>query len=182
MYWTVLLCVLCGCETWCRSSGAFDSRLVRSESAIIGSMIRKLHSLYTSWSVTLVIGSRRMRWAEHVARTREKRNAYRILVGNLKGRARVSNPRGRCVGCDKWQVDGKVWSGFSWLRMGTSGGWCGVDNEILNLVVLSSAVNLLLAEWLLACEDARRERLEAMWWRHTICSSLHLILHSLFHT
>jgi hypothetical protein len=29
-----------------------------------------------------MIKSRRMIWAEHVARTGEKRNAYRILVGN----------------------------------------------------------------------------------------------------
>jgi hypothetical protein len=28
-----------------------------------------------------IIKSRRMRWAGHVARTGEKRNAYRILVG-----------------------------------------------------------------------------------------------------
>jgi hypothetical protein len=30
--------------------------------------------------------SRRMRWAEHVARMGEKRNAYRILVGKLEGK------------------------------------------------------------------------------------------------
>jgi hypothetical protein len=29
-----------------------------------------------------MIKSRRMRWAGHVARMGEKRNAYRILVGN----------------------------------------------------------------------------------------------------
>jgi hypothetical protein len=30
--------------------------------------------------------SRRMRWAGHVARMRENRNAYRILVGSQKER------------------------------------------------------------------------------------------------
>jgi hypothetical protein len=33
-----------------------------------------------------MIKSRRMRWAGNVARMGEKRNAYRILVGNLKER------------------------------------------------------------------------------------------------
>jgi hypothetical protein len=33
-----------------------------------------------------VIKSRRMRWAGHVARMRETRNAYRILVGKPEGK------------------------------------------------------------------------------------------------
>jgi hypothetical protein len=33
-----------------------------------------------------MIKSRRMIWAGHVARIREKRNVYRILVGNPKER------------------------------------------------------------------------------------------------
>jgi hypothetical protein len=46
----------------------------------------ELHNLYSSPSI-----SRRMRWAGHVARMGEKRNAYRILVGKLEGK----KPRGR---------------------------------------------------------------------------------------
>jgi hypothetical protein len=41
----------------------------------------KLHKLCSSPSIIRMIRSRRMRWAGHVARMREKRNAYRILVG-----------------------------------------------------------------------------------------------------
>jgi hypothetical protein len=33
-----------------------------------------------------MIKSRRMRWAGHVARMGEKRNAYRILVGKPEGK------------------------------------------------------------------------------------------------
>jgi hypothetical protein len=33
-----------------------------------------------------MIKSRRMRWAGHVARMKEERNAYRILVGKPEGR------------------------------------------------------------------------------------------------
>jgi hypothetical protein len=41
----------------------------------------ELHKLYSSPSIIRIIKSRRMRWAGHVARLGEKRNAYRILVG-----------------------------------------------------------------------------------------------------
>jgi hypothetical protein len=46
----------------------------------------ELHNLYSSPSMIRMIKSRRMRWAVHVARIEEKRNAYRILVGKPEGR------------------------------------------------------------------------------------------------
>jgi hypothetical protein len=39
----------------------------------------ELHNLYSSPSIIRMIKSRMMRWAGHVARMGEKRNAYRIL-------------------------------------------------------------------------------------------------------
>jgi hypothetical protein len=45
----------------------------------------ELHNLYSSPSIIRMIKSRRMRWSGHVAQMGEKRNAYRILVGNLEG-------------------------------------------------------------------------------------------------
>jgi hypothetical protein len=47
----------------------------------------ELHSLYSSPSIIRMIEIRRMRLAGHVARMREKRNAYRILVVNQRERA-----------------------------------------------------------------------------------------------
>jgi hypothetical protein len=41
----------------------------------------ELHNLYSSPNIIRMIKSRRMRWAGHVARIGEKRNAYGILVG-----------------------------------------------------------------------------------------------------
>jgi hypothetical protein len=41
----------------------------------------ELRDLYSSPSIIRVIKSRRTRWAWHVARMREKRNACRLLVG-----------------------------------------------------------------------------------------------------
>jgi hypothetical protein len=46
----------------------------------------ELHNLYSSPSIIRIIKSRRMRWAGHVARMGEKRNAYRILVGKPEGK------------------------------------------------------------------------------------------------
>jgi hypothetical protein len=40
----------------------------------------ELRDLYSSPSIIRIIKSRRMRWAEHVARMGGKRNAYRLLV------------------------------------------------------------------------------------------------------
>jgi len=52
---------------------------------------RKLHNeelndLYSSPSIVRVIKWRRMRWAGHVARMRERRGIYRVLVGKLEGK------------------------------------------------------------------------------------------------
>jgi hypothetical protein len=63
---------------------------------IIGSW-RKLHNeelynLYSSSNIIRVINSRRMSWSGHAARTGEKSNAYRILVGNQKGGGPLGSP------------------------------------------------------------------------------------------
>ena len=49
---------------------------------------RKLHNvelsdLYSLPNIVRVVKSRRMRWAGHVARMGERRDAYRVLVGNV---------------------------------------------------------------------------------------------------
>jgi hypothetical protein len=38
-------------------------------------------------SIIRIIKSRMMRWAGHVARMEEKRNAYRLLVGKPEGKS-----------------------------------------------------------------------------------------------
>jgi hypothetical protein len=53
----------------------------------------ELHDLYPSPSLIRMIKSRRMRWAGHVARIREKRNDYRLLVGKPEGKRSIGNPR-----------------------------------------------------------------------------------------
>jgi hypothetical protein len=46
----------------------------------------ELHNLYSSPSIIRIMKSRRMRWAGRVARMREKRNVYRLLVGKPEGK------------------------------------------------------------------------------------------------
>jgi hypothetical protein len=44
-----------------------------------------------------MIKSRRMRWAWHVARMGETRDAYRILMGKSEGKTPLGRPRRRWV-------------------------------------------------------------------------------------
>ena len=91
---------------------------------------KKLHNgeldyLYCSPNIFRVIESRRVRWAGHVARMGERRGVYRIWWGNIRERDHLEDP-----GVDgritlrwilrKWDVG--VWTGSSWVRIGTGGG------------------------------------------------------------
>jgi hypothetical protein len=46
-----------------------------------------LHNLYSSTSIIRIIKLRRMRWAGHVTRMGEKRNVYKLLVGEPEGKS-----------------------------------------------------------------------------------------------
>jgi hypothetical protein len=57
---------------------------------------RKLHNnLYSSSNIIRQIKSRRMRWAEHVARMGGERKLYKVLVGKPKGKRPLGRPRHR---------------------------------------------------------------------------------------
>jgi hypothetical protein len=56
----------------------------------------EIHNLYSSPSIISTMKSR-MRWAGHVARMGEKRNACRILVGKPEGKGPLGRPRRRWV-------------------------------------------------------------------------------------
>jgi hypothetical protein len=53
----------------------------------------ELHNLYSLPNIIRMIKSRMMRWARHVARTGEKRNGYRTLVGKPEGKKPLGRPR-----------------------------------------------------------------------------------------
>ena len=71
-----------------------------------------------------VIKSRRMRWAGHVARMSEERGEYRVLVGKPEGKRPLGRPRRTWVyniGMDLQDVGCGMWTGSSWLGIGTVG-------------------------------------------------------------
>jgi hypothetical protein len=71
----------------------------------------ELHNLYSSSNIIRMIKARRMRWARHVARMAEKRNACRILVEKPEGKRPPGRPtRGWVI--LKWILDSMGWCGF----------------------------------------------------------------------
>jgi hypothetical protein len=56
---------------------------------------KELRDLYSSPSIIRIIKSRRMRWAGHVARMGERRNAYRLLVVKPEERRPLGRARRR---------------------------------------------------------------------------------------
>jgi hypothetical protein len=82
----------------------------------------ELHNLYSSPNITRMIKSSRwMRWAGHVARMGEPRNAYRILVGKPEGKRPLGRPRRRWVDNIKTDLRKTGWDGIIIM------GWCGLD-------------------------------------------------------
>jgi hypothetical protein len=59
-----------------------------------------------------MIKSRRMRWAGHVARMREKKNAYRTLVGQPEGKKPLERRRRRWEDNSKMDIREIGWNGL----------------------------------------------------------------------
>ena len=57
----------------------------------------ELHALYSSPNIIMSLKSRRQRWAEHVARMEQSRNAYRVLVGKPEGKRPLGRSRRRWI-------------------------------------------------------------------------------------
>ncbi|KAJ4434068.1 hypothetical protein ANN_16387 [Periplaneta americana] len=102
IYKTVTLPVLLyGCETWTLTLReehrlrVFENKVLRKiflakRDEVTGEWRKlhnaELHALYSSPDIIRNIKSRRLRWAGHVARMGESRNAYRVLVGRTEGK------------------------------------------------------------------------------------------------
>jgi hypothetical protein len=54
--------------------------------------IEELHNLYLSPNIIRIINSGRIKWVEHAARMRAKRNTYRMLVGKPEGKRQLAKP------------------------------------------------------------------------------------------
>jgi hypothetical protein len=90
----------------------------------------ELHNLYSAPNIIRMIKSRRMRWAGHVARMGETRNAYRILVGKPEGKRPLGRPRRRM---DLREIG---WDDMDWIELAQDRDqWRAPVNTAMNLGV-----------------------------------------------
>jgi hypothetical protein len=77
-----------------------------------------------------------MRWAGHVARMVDKRNAYRILVGKPEGRRPLGRPRRRRVNNIKMNLKEIGLVGMNWTNLAQDRDkWRALVNTVINLLV-----------------------------------------------
>jgi hypothetical protein len=144
--------VLYGCKTWSlilreeHRLRVFENRVLRrifgpKRDEVTGEW-RKLHNeelrdLYSSSSIIRIIKSRRKRWAGHVARMGEKRNSYRLLVGNPEGKAPLGSRRLRWVDNIRMDLGEVGWGDVGWIGLAQDRNrWRALVNLVLNLRVL----------------------------------------------
>jgi hypothetical protein len=93
-----------------------------------------IHDWYSSPSIIRIIKSRRMRWARHLARMGQKRNAYRLLVGKLKGKRPLGRPRRRWLDNIRMDVVEVGWGDIDWIGLAKDRDrWRALVNSVLNL-------------------------------------------------
>jgi hypothetical protein len=96
----------------------------------------ELHNLYSSPNIIRMIKSRKMRWAGHVARMGETRNAYRILVGKPDGESPVGRPRRGWANNIKMDLREIGWDRRDWIELAQNRDqWRALMNTVMNLRV-----------------------------------------------
>jgi hypothetical protein len=94
----------------------------------------ELRDLYSNPSIIRIMKSRRMTWAGHVARMEEKRNAYKLLVGEPEGKRPLRRPRRRSVGNIKMNLLDIVWGGVDLISLAQDRDkWRALVNAVMNL-------------------------------------------------
>jgi hypothetical protein len=143
--------VLYGCQTWPLTSreehrlGVFENRVLRrifgqKRDEVTGEWRKlhneELHDLYSSPSIIRIIKARKMRWAGHVARMGEKRNAYRLLAGKPEGRRALGRPRCRWLDNIRMDLVEVGWGDVDWIGLAQDRDrWRALANSVLNLRV-----------------------------------------------
>jgi hypothetical protein len=77
----------------------------------------ELHDLYSSPSIIRIMKPRRMRWAGHVARMGQKRNAYKLLVGKPEGTKPLGRPRRRWLDSIRMDRVEVGWGDVDWIGL-----------------------------------------------------------------
>jgi hypothetical protein len=77
----------------------------------------ELHNLYSSPNIFRVIKSRRIRWAEHVARMVDRRGFYRVLVGRPVCKGPLGKPRRSLDDKIKLELREMGIDGANWIQL-----------------------------------------------------------------
>ena len=77
----------------------------------------ELNDLYSSPNIVRVIKSRKMRWAEHVARMGQRGGVYRVLVGKPEGKRPLGRPRRRWVDNIKMNLQEVECGYMDWIEL-----------------------------------------------------------------
>jgi hypothetical protein len=97
---------------------------------------KELHDLCSSPSIIRMMKPTRMRWAGHVARMGEKRNAYWLLVGKQEGKRPLGRPKRRWVENIKMYPLEIGWGGVDWIGLAQDmERWRALVNAVINLRV-----------------------------------------------
>ena len=102
---------------------------------------RKLHNeelsnLYSLPNIVLVVKSRRMRWAGHVARMGQWRGVYRVLVGKPEGKRPLGRPRHRWEDNIKMDLQEVGGSCGDWMELVQDrDSWRTIVSTVMNLRV-----------------------------------------------
>jgi hypothetical protein len=75
---------------------------------------------------------KRIRWAGHVARMEEKRNAYRIFMGKPERKRPLGKPRRRWKDNIRMDVVEIGWGGMDWIDLAQDRyQWMGLVNTVM---------------------------------------------------
>ncbi|KAJ4450327.1 hypothetical protein ANN_01747 [Periplaneta americana] len=77
----------------------------------------ELHALYSPPDIIRNIKSRRLRWAGHVARMGESRNAYRVLIRRPEGKRPLGRPKRRWEDNIKMDLREVGYDGRDWVNL-----------------------------------------------------------------
>jgi hypothetical protein len=143
--------VLYGCETWSltlrkkHKLRVFENRVLRRIFELKRNEVTRewrklhneeLHDLYSSPRVIRIIKLSRMRWAGHVARMGEKRNAYRLLLGKPGGKRPLGRPRCTWVDNIRMDLEEVGWGDVDGIGLAQDRNrWIALVNSVLNLWV-----------------------------------------------
>jgi hypothetical protein len=83
-----------------------------------------------------IIKLKRIRWARHIARMREKRYTYRLLVGKPEGKRPLGRPKRRWVDNIRMDLGEVGWGDVDWIGLAQDRNrWRALVNSVLNLRV-----------------------------------------------